>query len=83
MDQLIDCKMNFFQYEDEKPYQAVLIYVSCKKISGELSMEYLDQWEKDHGGGMPEWVPLDSLADAIFIHSVDSRPMIRKAEKML
>jgi len=79
MEQVVDCKMNFFQYRDEDPLQCVLIYATCKKISGEFSIENMDQWEKDNGGELPEWKSLNEL-DAIQItNSIDFRPIIKKA----
>ncbi|PJC53231.1 MAG: hypothetical protein CO029_04020, partial [Candidatus Magasanikbacteria bacterium CG_4_9_14_0_2_um_filter_41_10] len=68
MGDIVDCKMNFFQFREEQPYQSILIYVTCKKISGELSKDFMTQYEKDGGGDMPEWVPLSTLDDIKLFH---------------
>lgn len=59
-------------------FQSILIYYRCDYIGGELTTDNFDEYEKSYGE-MPEWVPLDKLADIRFASSIDCHEVVRKA----
>ena len=79
---LIGGTSNFFKFahSDGHSVQSILLYYSCEYVSGELSSDGFDEWEKQYAHG-PEWYPLDKLEDLKVASSNDFRPYIKQLMK--
>lgn len=82
---LLVCESSFFSFthnETEKKFHAntILMYFCCEIAGGEMSIENLDENEKEYLG-MPEWIPLEEIQNIKFYNSVDSVRIIKEAVK--
>lgn len=82
--ELLACEHNFYVYttQPHPPTNCILIYFICRKISGELSTENFDEYEKQYAE-MAEWIPLKKIKEIKFHNGVDSVKIIDKAQKLL
>jgi len=81
---LVDIKTNiFFQPENRPVRQTLQIYFTAEYLSGEISNDGFDQWEKDCLG-LAEWIDISKIDTVKFGTSIDILPIIKKAlnEKM-
>ena len=61
-----------------KPFHSILIFYSCKDISGKISTDGFSGYEKDVVKAA-EWIPVERAVTLKFINSVDSAALIRLA----
>lgn len=79
LDRLVHVAEDFFvSIAQQRKLQSILLYYTCKDISGEISTDYLDGNEKLHMQAA-EWVPLDRIDEVKFYNAVESPTLIRKA----
>ena len=52
----------FIKHHGVEPRQALMFYYQCDYVDGELSIDGFDEHEKVYAD-MPEWIPLDELAN--------------------
>jgi ADP-ribose pyrophosphatase YjhB (NUDIX family) len=79
VDQLITCEHSFFKGVAETGfYHSIMMYYRCHVVGGDLSIDGLDEYEKEIGD-MPEWVALEKLDEIHFASSIDCHKVIRKA----
>lgn len=73
------CESEFFipKFHQEK-WNCILVYFFCEYVSGELSKDNGDEFEKEYME-MPEWVDLNDIDKIKFYNGVDSPQVIRKA----
>jgi len=66
--------------KDEKKqyWNCVLIFMLVKNVGGKISVDNLDEYEKEYTG-LPEWIDLKKLKKIKFYNSVDSILVIKKA----
>ncbi len=81
--EVFHCETSFFQprFHDEY-WNCPMIYFLVEKISGSLSIDGLDEYEKKYVD-MPEWIDVKNIDNFKFINSVDSVKIIKKAVKYL
>ncbi len=74
----------FFKRDlDSQARQSVQLYLSHKKISGEIDHnENITESEKSYTNGIPEWVDLSQVNDIKFRHSVDLNTIIGAYKKI-
>jgi 8-oxo-dGTP diphosphatase len=60
--------------------QSLLLYYLCDVSSGEVSLDWLEDDEKDYGL-TPEWVVVNSLDELPVGSTVDWRPIVKRALK--
>ena len=81
----VHCETSFFHPSHSKKkgryWNSVLVYFLAKKISGELSIDNLDDEEKEYAG-MPEWIDLGRIDKIKFYNSVDAVEIIKKAKEI-
>lgn len=78
---IITCENAFFRNQDGDYRHSILMYYKCEIISGDLSIENIDEEEKKYKS-MPEWIPFDDLVKIKFYNSVDSIEIVKKALEM-
>ncbi len=80
--QLLDCASSFFYSKRlKKFYHTILIYYSCRKISGYLTNKHFDAHEEKYAI-VPEWVDLKKIAKIKFQNAINSVKLIKKAIKL-
>lgn len=80
---IIACESSFFKTFFTKRYlNNILIYYLCEKVGGKLSLDNIDEDEKEYIS-MPEWIDLKDIRGIKFYNSVDSIKIIEKACEML
>lgn len=76
---LVTCETSFFILPYGKGVaNCQVIYYAVKKISGELSTEHFDEYEKQYAH-MAEWVHVKEIENIQFYNSVDSVRIIKRA----
>ncbi|OGY91176.1 MAG: hypothetical protein A3B31_01030 [Candidatus Komeilibacteria bacterium RIFCSPLOWO2_01_FULL_53_11] len=77
--QLINCQSAlFYSKVHRKPFNAILMHYTVTRVSGELSTDNLEPYEKNFSK-LSEWVDLDTIDTVKFINDADSTSIIRKA----
>jgi len=76
---IVACENSFYRSTNEKFYHSILIYYLCEVTGGKLSIDGIDDSEKEYVHDLPEWVPLNNLDTIKFYNSVDSLKIIEKA----
>lgn len=79
----IHCGTSFFHPKHSKKnanqyWNCPFMYFLVKKVGGELSIENLDEEEKEYAS-MPEWIDLDKIDNLKFYNSIKSGEVIKKA----
>ena len=76
---LVDCKESFFELPSDRGYvHSFLFYFLCRRVGGELSIDGIEEIEKDHVS-MPEWINLGGVANINFKCTIDCVEIINKA----
>ena len=76
---LVNCQSSFFYSKTlNKPLNAILLHYIVEWVSGELSADNFDEYEKNFSK-LSEWVDLDTIDTVKFINDADSTSIIRKA----
>jgi 8-oxo-dGTP diphosphatase len=75
---LITAKDSFYYSSKGNHYQAIMLYYHCNVISGELTTQYFDEYEKQYAG-MPEWIDLTNKEAINFISTADCHDVLRQA----
>ena len=78
----VACESSFFKSMHGKYLNSILIYYLCEKVSGELSVQNIDENEKRYIG-MPEWVDLKDISKIKFYNSVNNEKIIEQAKRVL
>lgn len=80
--ELLGCFDSFFSFPDGVRHgHAVLMYYTCKILSGEISIENLTEFEKEYGG-KAQWIPLTQVYTLKFYNNADSLGLIAAAMKL-
>jgi ADP-ribose pyrophosphatase YjhB (NUDIX family) len=78
---IVHCESSFFKFRfEDKCVQSILMYYLCKRVGGELTVEYFDEHEKEYAD-MPEWINIEDV-DNVRIrlyNSADSIKIIKAA----
>ncbi len=77
---LIACEDSFFRSSKGNHFQGVMLYYLCQSISGELTTEFFDEYEKQYAD-MPEWIDLAQAEQIKFISSADCQRVLRETIK--
>jgi ADP-ribose pyrophosphatase YjhB (NUDIX family) len=78
-DKLLHVKDHLFTHPDaERHFHTVLIYYTCKDISGEISTDGFSTGEKLYAREA-QWIPLANVSGLKFYNQVDSPALIRMA----
>lgn len=81
--EILECRHDFWLTPFEKQHcNSILMYYSCKKIGGEISIDGFDEYEKQYAG-MPEWIDIKDIDKIKFYNPVDSIAVIKKADKII
>ena len=81
---LLDCFTSFYYARYRKLFfNTVLIYYQCSIVSGKLSQNNLDEWEKQYGFG-PVWIDLKDFKKSklLFRNGVDSIALAKKVMRL-
>lgn len=79
MGDIVACENSFFKYRQKEKYvQSILVYYLCEIVSGEISLDFLAESEKDYVG-LSEWINLEDMKKIKFYNSIDSLEVIKKA----
>lgn len=76
---IVTCETSFFKGNERTFWHSLLLYYTCEIVGGELSIDGIDEKEKEYTHDLPEWVPLADIEKIKFYNSVDSLEIIRKA----
>lgn len=79
----VHCETSFYIPRKRKKikkqyWNCVLIFMLVKKVGGKISIDNLDEYEKEYTG-LPEWIDLKKLKKIKFYNSVDSILVVKKA----
>lgn len=78
---LVACESNFFRTSEGDDFQSIRIYYLCQIIGGELSIEFLEGYEKEYAG-MPEWIKLSEIDKIKFMSTADNVSILKKGIKI-
>ena len=82
----VHCETSFYiprrRNKKRQYWNCVLIFMLVKKVGGKISIDNLDEHEKEYTG-LPEWIKISDLKNKKFYNSVDSVAIINKAWKLL
>jgi len=76
---IVTCETSFFKWDENNYWHSLLLYYICEVVEGELSIDGIEESEKEYMHDLPEWIPLADIDQITFYNSVDSREIIRKA----
>ncbi len=83
-DKLVSCTEDFFlKLQSRRPSHSILLYYTCKDISGTVSTDNFDEEEKTYSK-KAEWIPIADVPKLKikFYNPVDSLAIIQKAQKL-
>ena len=63
-------------------WNCILVYFFCEYVSGELSKDNVDEFEKEYME-IAEWVSVDDVDKIRFYNGIDSPALIRKVMKSI
>lgn len=76
-DKLVLVKEDFFTHPGtKKHFQSILLYFSCKDVSGDISTDGFDEHEKTYAKEA-QWIPLGEIDKLKFYNPIDSVALIR------
>ncbi len=78
--EIVACENSFFKWE-EHHWHTILIFLSAEVVGGTLSIDGVEEIERDHIEHLPEWVPLADIKKIKFYTSFDSLKVIQAALK--
>lgn len=78
---LIACEDSFFKWQEEY-WHSLFCFFLCEAVGGELSIDGLEEIEKEATKDLPEWVPLADIDQIKFHSSYDSVKVIKRAAEM-
>ncbi len=79
---LITCENSFYKWQEEY-WHSLLFFFLCEAVGGELSIDGLEEIEKEMTKDLPEWVPLADIDKIKFHSSYDSVKVIKRAAELL
>jgi len=79
--EIITCENSFYKTLKGRLLHSILIYRQCEIIGGELSIDNVDEHEKEYVS-MPEWIPIADIEKIRFYNSIDSVAVIKSALKI-
>jgi ADP-ribose pyrophosphatase YjhB (NUDIX family) len=80
---IVHCESSFFKFRfEDKCVQSILMFYLCKRVGGELSIEFFDEHEKEYAD-MPEWINLDDVSKIKFYNSAGSMKIIKDAIELI
>lgn len=69
--EILSAQHSFFKLPVDGSYvHSIHLYYSCTVVSGELSTEFFDEYEKKYAD-MPEWIDLQNLSNIKLCSSTD------------
>lgn len=78
---IIKTKTAFYKNSRGEHWNCILIYYKVEKVSGELSIDNVDDHEAEYIG-MPEWIDIEKTKDLKYYNSVESPEVIDMANKL-
>ncbi|MEI7621586.1 MAG: NUDIX domain-containing protein [Candidatus Moraniibacteriota bacterium] len=78
---IVTCENSFFKTLKGRHLHSILLYYTCEVVGGELSIDNIDEHEKEYIT-MPQWISLEDIEKIKFYNSVDSVEIIKSALKV-
>jgi 8-oxo-dGTP pyrophosphatase MutT (NUDIX family) len=83
----VHCETSFYIPRKRKKikkqyWNCILMFVLVKKVGGKISIDNLDEPEKEYVE-LPEWIKISDLKNTKFYNSVDSVAIINKVRRLL